>query len=79
MDSGSGCPCETSTGSPLQIQLAFASRGSSGIQVILGKIKNFEQKRGIAQSAQPLISISLSEEAARRLHDLIEQLTITGD
>ncbi len=47
--------------------------------MILGKIKNFEQKRGIAQSAQPLISISLSEEAARRLHDLIEQLTITGD
>jgi hypothetical protein len=79
MDSGSDCPCETSTVSPLQIQLAFASRGSSGIQVILGTIQNFEQKQVIAQSAQPLISISLSDEAARHLHDLIEQLTTTGD
>jgi hypothetical protein len=79
MDSDSGYPCETSVGSPLEIQLAYASRGSSGIQVILGTIQNFEQKQVITQSAQPLISISLSDEAARRLHDLIEQLTTTGD
>jgi hypothetical protein len=79
MDSTPGCPCENSAGSPLQIQLAYASRGSSGIQVILGTIQNFEQKQGIAQSAEPLISISLSDEAARDLHDLIEQLTIMGD
>jgi hypothetical protein len=59
---------------PKSIHLAQASRSSSGIRVILGVREATEQLQIISESAKPIISMSLSDEAARGLHDWLEQL-----
>jgi hypothetical protein len=64
---------------PTSIHLAQASRSSAGIRIILGAREVTEQLQIISESAKPLISIGLSDEAARGLHDWLEQLMRSDD
>jgi hypothetical protein len=79
MNGDSGHHCEPSLTVPQQVHLAHASRSPTGIQLTLGAIEFTEEAQVVTESAKPLISVALTDDAARRLHDWIEQLTRTGD
>lgn len=63
---------------PSRIHLAQASRSSAGIQLILG-VSEVVNDQQIMASARPVISIGLSDDAGRGLHDWLEHLMRSDD
>lgn len=73
----SGLDQDSSMPTPLRVNLAKASSSPAGVRIAFGAVETAPHPSPTTLSAKPLISIVLSEAAARQLFDVMNQWSDT--